>query len=83
MNGQNVNPTEQAHQSLRNILLNGRILINGFPPTATEMGNVIQGEQILFEKASMLDKANALAASKKTKTPQEPKPYDSSQPKKK
>ena len=60
-----MNPTEQAHQSLRNLLLNGRILINGFPPTATEMGTIIQGEQMLFEKAVQLDKAQALVQTKK------------------
>lgn len=67
MNGQNVNPTEQAHQAMRNILLNGRVLINGLPLTGNELGSIVQGEQMLFEKASQLDKANVLAASKKAK----------------
>ncbi len=65
------NPTVQAHENLRNLLLNGRILINGLPPTAAEIGGVIQGEQMLFEKASRLDAAQALAA--KQKEPKDPK----------
>ena len=60
-----LNPTEQAHNDLRNILLNGRILINGMPLTGNELGVIIQGEQMLFGKASQLDKANALVASQK------------------
>ncbi len=65
------NPTVQAHENLRNLLLNGRILINGFPPTAAEMGGIIQGEQMLFEKASRLDAAQELAA--KVKEPKDSK----------
>ncbi len=69
-----MNPTEQAHQNLRNLLLNGRILINGLPPTANELGSIIQGEQMLFEKATKQDKAEQLAADKKKpKDPKEPK----------
>jgi len=52
-----MSPTEQAHQNVRNLLLNGRILVNGQPPTATEIGNIIAGEQMLFEKATQLDKS--------------------------
>lgn len=70
---QNVNPTAQAHQDLRNILLNGRVLINGLPLTGNELGVVIQGEQMLFEKASKLDRANALVAAKKTEKKPEKK----------
>lgn len=72
-----MNPTEQSHQALRNILLNGRILLNGMPLTANEVGSVIQGEQMLYEKASRFDKAEQLAASQKEpkepKKPKEPK----------
>lgn len=75
MNGQKLSPTEQAHQDLRNILLNGRVLINGLPLTANELGQIIQGEQMLFEKATQLDRANQLAASKKAeKNPKDKKP---------
>lgn len=49
------NPTEQAHNNLKNLLLNGRILINGLPLTANELSMTLQGEQMLFEKASKLD----------------------------
>lgn len=56
--------SEQAHQDLKNILLNGRILINGMPLTGNELGVIIQEEQMLFEKATQLDKANAHAAAK-------------------
>jgi len=66
MNQVQQNPTEQAHQALRNVLLNGRVLINGLPLTGNELGMIVQGEQMLYEKASQLDKASALAASKKT-----------------
>ncbi len=66
-----MNPTEQAHFNLRNILLNGRILLNGLPPTATEIGTLIQGLQMLFAKASKLDAAQALVA--KQAKPKEPK----------
>ena len=66
--------TEQAHQSLRNVLLNGRILINGLPLTANEISGLIQGEQILFEKATQFNKAQAIVAGKKEekKPPQKP-----------
>lgn len=54
--------TEQAHNNLKHVLFNGRILINGLPPTANEMAALIQGEQMLFEKAMQLDKTSELAA---------------------
>lgn len=57
--------TAQAHNNLKNVLLNGRILINGLPLTANELSGVLQGEQLLFEKASKLDAANALAIKQK------------------
>lgn len=57
-----MNPTEKAHQAVRNLLLNGRILVNGIPPTAIEITEIIQGEQMLFEKATKFDAAAALAA---------------------
>ncbi len=60
-----MNPTEQAHQNLRNLLLNGQILLNGVPVAVNIMSTVIQGEQMLYEKATQLDKANQLAASQK------------------
>ena len=59
------NPTEAAHQDLQNVLLNGRILINGLPLTGSELGAILQGEQMLYGKATQLDKANALDAQKK------------------
>lgn len=74
MNPVQQNPTEAAHQALRNVLLNGRVLINGLPLTGNELGSIIQGEQILYEKATMLDKANALAASKKAEKNPKKKP---------
>jgi len=61
--------TEQAHQNLKNVLLNGRILINGMPLTANELSGLLQGEQMLFEKASQHDQATA---AKKEKTPKKP-----------
>ena len=67
-----MNPTEQAHQNLRNVLLNGRILLNGLPLTGNEVSGIIQGEQMLFEKASKSDAAQALVA--KQNKPKEPKP---------
>ena len=57
--------TEQAHNNLRNVLLNGRILINGLPLTANEVSGIIQGEQMLFEKATKLDTASELVAKQK------------------
>ncbi|KKN48939.1 hypothetical protein LCGC14_0647980 [marine sediment metagenome] len=63
--------TEQAHKDLRNLLLNGRILVNGLSLTGNELGVIIQGEQLLFAKASQLDAANELLA--KQKEPKEPK----------
>ncbi len=63
--------TEQAHKDLRNVLLNGRVLINGMPLTGNELGVLIQEEQMLFQKASQLDAANELVA--KQKAPKEPK----------
>ena len=66
------NPTDAAHRNLQNILLNGRILINGMPLTANELSGVLQGEQMLFEKAAKFDAASALAEVQK-KNPKEPK----------
>ena len=54
--------TEQVHKDLRDVLLSGRILINGLPLTGNEMGIIIQGEQMLYEKATQLDKASQSAA---------------------
>ena len=76
------NPTDVAHRDLQNVLLNGRVLINGLPLTGNELGSIIQGEQVLYEKASMLDKANQLAADKK-KPPQEPNVVPFKKPEKK
>ena len=50
-----MNSTEQAHQNLRNILLNGRILLNGLALTGLELNGIIAGEQSLYEKAVKLD----------------------------
>jgi hypothetical protein len=78
-----MNETEQAHNSLRNILLNGRILINGLPPTATEISNILRGEQMLYEKATNFDRAQAMAAQKKkTEKPQGPKDHSAKDGKK-
>ena len=63
--------TEQAHKDLRNILLAGRILVNGMPLTGNELGIIILGEQMLFQKASQLDAANDLGA--KQEEPKVPK----------
>lgn len=68
-----MNPTEQAHANLKNVLLNGRILINGMPLTANELSSTLQGEQMLFAKATQLDKATALAATEKKQDPKNPK----------
>ena len=65
--------TEQAHQNLRNLLLNGRILINGLPLTFNEVGALTQCEQMLFEKATKLDAATALAAQKQAEKTQKDK----------
>ncbi len=68
------NPTDVAHRDLQNVLLNGRILINGMPLTGNELGVIIQGEQLLFGKATQLDKANALVAARKAEKKPEKKP---------
>ena len=70
MNEQMQPTTEQVHNNLKGLLLNGRILVNGGSLTANEIVAVIQGEQMLFEKAMKLDQATALAA-KKQATEQE------------
>ena len=63
-----MNPqTEQAHRDLKNLLLNGRILINGFPPTAIEMGKIIQGEQMMYAKAMQFEAEKAAAKEPKKK----------------
>lgn len=54
--------TEQAHNNLMNLIVNGRILINGMPLTFNEQSALLQSEQMLFEKASKLDAASALVA---------------------
>lgn len=60
--------TEQAHSNLKNVLLNGRILLNGLPLTANEISALLQGEQMLFEKAMKLDKASELVAKREIPT---------------
>ena len=66
-----MNPTEQAHTNLRNLLLSGQILLNGFPVAVNVMTAVIQGEQLLFEKATKFDQAELLA--QKNKVPEKKK----------
>lgn len=56
-----MNPIEQAHKNLQQILLTGRILINGLPLTANEISGILQGEQLLYEKAIQFDKAQVAA----------------------
>ena len=65
-----LSPTERAHNDLRNILLNGRILINGLPLTGNELGTIVQGEQMLFEKATQLDTSQEAAKAEKPKKPE-------------
>ena len=55
MNPVQQNPTDVAHKDLQNVLLNGRILINGLPLTGNELGVIVRGEQMLFGKATQLD----------------------------
>ena len=62
---------QQAHQNLKNVLLNGRILINGLPLTANEISGVLRGEQMLFEKAVQLDKTSAEKTTKKVEKKKE------------
>jgi len=62
--------TEQAHQNLKKLLLDGRILLNGMPLTANEISSLLQGEQMLYEKATNLDKTQQLATKVK-EPPQE------------
>uniref|UniRef100_A0A6M3J8H2 Uncharacterized protein n=1 Tax=viral metagenome TaxID=1070528 RepID=A0A6M3J8H2_9ZZZZ len=57
-----MNPVEQAHQSLKSVLLTGRILVNGLPLTANELSMILQGEQMLYEKAIQFDKASQAVA---------------------
>lgn len=84
MNPVQQNPTEAAHRDLQNVLLSGRILINGLPLTGNELGAIIQEEQMLYGKATQLDKAQALAASQKAgKKPVKGKPYSNVVPFKK
>lgn len=60
-----MNPTEQAHDNLKSILLDGRILLNGNPLTGNEITSVIRGEQMLFEKASKFDQQKESAKASK------------------
>lgn len=62
--------TEQAHRDMKNVLLAGRILINGMPLTGNELGILIQEEQMLYQKASQFDAASELAA-KQAKPPKD------------
>lgn len=80
-----MSPTEQAHNNLKNLLLNGRILINGMPLTGNELGGIIQEEMMLYQKALQLDAAKALAAKQKApkKEPSESKIVPIRQPEKK
>ena len=65
-----MNPTEQVHNNLKNVLLNGRILINGLSLTANELSGILQGEQMLFEKASQFDKNQEAVKDEKPKKPE-------------
>ena len=64
------NPTNVAHADLTNILLNGRIIINGLPLTGNELGVIVRGEQMLYEKASQLDASRDAAKAEKPKDPE-------------
>jgi hypothetical protein len=66
-----MNPTEQAHQQLKSVLLNGRILLNGAPLTGNEISGLLQSEQTLYEKATQLGK---LVAAQNAKRNPEKKP---------
>ena len=77
-----MNSTEQAHKNLRNVLLRGRILINGLPPTGLELDQLISQEQMLYAKASAFDKAQEVASAKKNedKIPETPKGGNQKEP---
>ena len=64
------NPVEAAHRDLQNVLLNGRILINGLPLTGNELGVIVRGEQILYGKATQFDKNQEAAKAEKPKDPE-------------
>lgn len=66
-------PTLQAHEDLRKLLFQGRILLNGLPLTGNELNIIIQGEHMLFEKATQLDRAIAAEKAKAPKAPKHPK----------
>lgn len=85
MNAVPQNPTDVAHRDLQNVLLNGRILINGLPLTGNELSVIIRGELMLYEKATQLDATQELAAKvKEPKVPKkEPKIIPLKQPEKK
>lgn len=75
MNPTQTEQTEQAHDSLRKILLQGRILFNGMPLTGTELGLIVQQEQMLFGKSVAYDKIVASEKDKKKeKESEKPEP---------
>jgi len=49
-----MNPIETAHKNLQHLLRNGRIILNGAALTATEMMQMLQDEQRLYEQAKEL-----------------------------
>ena len=60
-----MDPVQQANQNLRNVLLKGRILLNGMALTGEEISNLLINVNVLFEGASKLQAAEKLLADKK------------------
>jgi len=50
-----MNPVEQAHKNLQHLLRNGRMTLNGAALTGTEMIQILQDEQLLYEQAKELE----------------------------
>ncbi len=71
MNGTKLT-TKQAHDNLTNVLIKGRILLNEVPLTHIEATILLQGEQMLFEKAMQFDKTSADDLGKIVKLPNVP-----------
>ena len=59
----------EAHQNLRHLLFNGRIILNGAPLTTNELSQLIQAEQLLYNGVIELEKSKLPAVKEAEKQP--------------
>ncbi len=78
-----MDPVQNASNMIGQVLINGRISVNGQPLTMKELSDLHQGLQLLTDAATKFQQAQAITSAKKTKEALSGEPAEVVQDKKK